>query len=92
MKNNTRKIVVLDSLNSPEIEQAIFILRDKSIVSSVSAVNEAQRIVDSYLQTLSNSVKHPHSQKKNNVKFWIGIMLYTFAMVTLTAYLLSFIS
>ncbi len=49
MKNNTRKIVVLDNIDSSNIEQAIFILRDSPLPCSTDAVAEAQRIVRLYL-------------------------------------------
>lgn len=49
MKNNTRKIVVLDNIDSSNIEQAIFILRDSPLPCSTDAVAEAQRIVKLYL-------------------------------------------
>lgn len=89
MSNNTRKIVVLSKLNSPRIEQAIFILRDEVNVSESDAVSEAQRIVDNYLKSLSDSspAKPP---KKNGYGFLIGMTLYTFATVVITAYLLAF--
>ena len=53
MSNNTRKIVVLSKLNSPRIEQAIFILRDEVNISESDALSEAQKIVDSYIKSLS---------------------------------------
>lgn len=91
MKNNTRKIVVLDRLNSPNIEQAIFILRDDSNPAPTDAVNEAQRIVDSYIKTMSQPLSHKKEGRKLTPKFLIGMTLYTFSMVFLTAYLMGFI-
>ncbi len=92
MKNNTRKIVVLDRLNSPRIEQAIFILRDESNVSAQDAVTEAERIVSNYLESLSEPIA-----KKNNKRFGRGVLFglfaYTFTTVALTSYfILKFIS
>ena len=91
MKNNTRKIVVLNKLDSPSIEQAIFILREEGAVSAYEAVNEAQRIVDAYVKSLSRSAPKSEHKRKLNSAFLIGMTLYTFTTVILTAYLLNFI-
>ena len=89
MNNNTRKIVVLSKLNSPRIEQAIFILRDEVTVTESDAVSEAQKIVDSYVKSLS--VTPPQSkQKKPKFGFFIGMTLYTFLTSVITAYILAF--
>lgn len=87
MSNNTRKIVVLSKLNSPRIEQAIFILRDEVEISESDAVSEAQKIVDNYLKSLSAPPTPP--QKKIKSKFFFGMAIYTFAMVLMTAYIVS---
>lgn len=91
MKNNTRKIVVLDRLNSPNIEQAIFILRDDSNPAPSDALSEAQRIVDSYMKTVLQPSSGEKAKNKLSPKFLIGIALYTFSTVFLTAYLINFI-
>ncbi len=44
----SKRVIILNNVKSPDIAQAIFILRDKS-VDDFSAVNEAERIVDEYL-------------------------------------------
>ena len=49
MNNNTRKIVVLNDIKSPKIEQAIFILRDDTDSNIADAVSEAEKIVSMYL-------------------------------------------
>ena len=90
MDNNTRKIVVLSKLNSPRIEQAIFILRDEVNISESDALSEAQKIVDSYVKSLSERAQQK-SVKKPRYGFLIGMTLYTFATAMLTAYLLAFI-
>lgn len=90
MSNNTRKIVVLNKLNSPRIEQAIFILRDEVNISESDALCEAQKIVDSYIKSLSEkSQKKP--DRKPRYGFFIGMTLYTFATAMITAYLLAFV-
>ena len=71
MSNNTRKIVVLNKLNSPRIEQAIFILRDEVNISESDALSEAQKIVDSYIKSLSEK-----SQKKPDRKPRYGFFIH----------------
>ena len=90
MNNNTRKIVVLDKLDSSRIEQAIFILRDTENISPSDAVTEAQRIVDEYLRSISRNASHTPKKNKTSTKFIIGMILYTFTTVVLTTYLLAF--
>jgi len=87
MSNNTRKIVVLNKLNSPQIEQAIFILRDEAPISEKDALTEAQKIVDRYIKSLSMKPIE-REPKKSKLRFVVGLMLYTFATVIMTAYLM----
>ena len=89
MNNNTRKIVVLNKLNSPRIEQAIFILRDEANITENDAVSEAQKIVDNYLRSLSGA-QDKKKKRKLNCSFLIGITVYTFLTSVVTAYILSF--
>ncbi len=90
MSNNTRKIVVLSKLNSPRIEQAIFILRDEVNVSESDALSEAQKIVDNYIKSLSEKPQQKPI-KKLRYGFFIGMTLYTFLTAMVTAYLMAFV-
>ena len=88
MNNNTRKIVVLNNLDSPKIEQAIFILREEIQISEHDAVYEAQRIVDLYAKSLST----PSAEAKKprpRAGFLFGMALYTILTVVMTAYLVA---
>lgn len=90
MTNNTRKIVVLGNIDSPKIEQAIFILRDSTHPYDESdAVAEAQRIVDTYLKSLYNPVIRK-KKKKQLARFFTTFLCISSAMI-LGAYLFSFI-
>ena len=90
MTNNTRKIVVLGNLDSPRIEQAIFILRDSSSCTDESAaVREAQRIVDTYLKNLYSPVIK--KSKKNKLKLFFTSFLYISSVMIIGAYLLSYL-
>lgn len=48
MKSRERRVIVLKNLNSPQIEQALFILKDGR-EESESAVYEAERIIEEYI-------------------------------------------
>ncbi|MEE0868035.1 MAG: hypothetical protein UIL37_07020 [Clostridia bacterium] len=67
MNNNTRKIVVLNDIKSPRIEQAIFILRDEEDFSESDAVSEAERIVSLYLENLQKPVFMRKKEKKMRI-------------------------
>ena len=88
MSNKTRKIVVLSKIDSPRIEQAIFILRDEAFITEVDAVSEAQKIVDNYLKS---QIPHPSPPpaRKFSRSFLLAMAVYTFATVSLTAYIVS---
>lgn len=86
--SNTRKIVVLNKIDSPRIEQAIFILRDEAEVRENDAVAEAQKIVDSYLMSLSEKPSSP-PPKKSRSAFFFAMAVYTCATVILTAYIMA---
>ena len=86
MNNNTRKIVVLNKLNSQMIEQAIFILRDEIKGKESDALSEAQRIVDCYVKSLISPSPKETKKKKPKLGFFVGMALYTFVTVIMTAY------
>ena len=50
--NFSKRVIILNNVKSPDIAQAIFILRDTSC-DDFSAVNEAERIVDEFLFSAS---------------------------------------
>ena len=89
MDNNTRRIVVLDKLDSPRIEQAIFILRDtEEDICRSDAVAEAQRIVNNYLRSMSGENIRTR-ERKGGGKFIFAMALYTFATVMLTTFFMT---
>lgn len=63
---STKRVVILDRLNSPVIAQAIFILKNES-VDEFSAVYEAERIVEEYL---TRTLK----KKTNKLPIAIGVL------------------
>ncbi len=84
MKNNTKKIVVLDRLNSNRIEQAIFILRDANDIAESDAVSEAERIVKNFLTSGHNSFSAETKKKKFEPKFLFAMFAYTVTTVLAT--------
>ena len=92
MDNNTRKIVVLDKLDSPQIEQAIFILRETGTSFCRSdAVSEAQRIVENYMHIISPEAAAKSRLPKKRGKFIMGMALYTTLTVVVTTYIMTMI-
>ena len=89
MVNNTRKIVVLDRLNSASIEQAIFILRDENRISESDAVAEAERIINSYLTTSPEVFNQKKKKKILNPKIFLALLAHTFTTVIITTMILS---
>lgn len=91
MSNNTRKIVVLDRIDSPCIEQAIFILHDNVSINDWDALCEAEKIVNDYLYSQSSNERNHTSKRKRQAGFFFGMLLYTFATILLTSCLLTMI-
>ena len=83
MQNNTKKIVVLDRLDSAHIEQAIFILRDANDITESDAVSEAQRIVNNYLESVSKPVVN-EPKKSFHPKHFFALLAYTAATIVIT--------
>ena len=80
MNNNTRKIVVLNNLKSPKIEQAIFILRDDTDCTESDAVSEAEKIVRMYLDDIQKPILC-HKEKKSKFPVILGCItcvIFTF--------------
>ena len=50
MKNSTRKVVILDNITSPYIQQAIIVLNEKAVLSESKVISDAERIVNEYLK------------------------------------------
>ena len=90
MKNNTRKIVVLDNINSRRIEQAIFILRDTTHICESDAVSEAHRIINSYLESSSTQPLRGKHRAKRKARLFFAMALYTLSTVALTSYVITF--
>lgn len=84
MKNNTKKIVVLDRLESHRIEQAIFILRDANDTAESDAVSEAERIVRNFLASGQEVLNTEVKKKRFRPKIFFGMIAYTLSTVLIT--------
>lgn len=58
--NLSKRVIILDRLNSPSIAQAIFILKDND-ESEFYALEEAERIVSDYMSGNARFEKKKHS-------------------------------
>lgn len=58
--NLSKRVIILDRLNSPSIAQAIFILKDND-ESEFYALDEAERIVSDYISGNVRFEKKKHS-------------------------------
>ncbi len=90
MENNTKKIVIFNELESPRIEQAIFILRDTDCPDAAAghcadadAVSEAERLIDSYLSSL-NSPLCPE-KKKHRLRTAANIFIFSVCTMIIAA-------
>ncbi len=82
MNNNTRKIVVLNNIKSPKIEQAIFILRDDTDCTESDAVSEAEKIVSLYLENMKKPLIEAQKQKGNKFQIILsGLMCAIFSFL-----------
>ena len=52
MKDIAKKVVILENLASPYVDQAIIVMRDYNPKLESNAITEAERIVSAYLENL----------------------------------------
>ena len=60
MKDNLPKVVILNRLQSPYVSEAIIILKDSCTLPQSRAIEEAEKVVRSYLE---RTAKNGQSQK-----------------------------
>jgi len=92
---NTKRIVILDKINSNLIEQAIFILKDSSTpeneAKSIDAVTEAQRIIRDYLSDVKYSTYAPKKTKgKKDVLLPVISVLSFLTIVVFVCFLVMY--
>lgn len=62
MKNTTHRVVILSNVNSALISQAILILKDGASACDGGVMEEAERIVERYMNTAP--VSHTEHKRK----------------------------
>lgn len=72
MKNTTHRVVILKNINSTLIAQAILILKDQSEASETRVMQEAEKIVEKYMQ---HSAFPPLIKQKKTSKKWLAAIL-----------------
>ncbi len=82
MENITRKVVILDSLKSRNIEKAIFILKDTPYKEG-DVVFEAEKIVSDYLK----SFEKEDCEKKKKTYTWLWAIVFFTALCTLLIFI-----
>ena len=88
INNSTRRIVFLNNLNSPQIEQAIFILRDNIDCSQADAVTEAQKIVNAYLSEIERPLLLKNKKPNRGRWFFSAAVISVAAVMVLLVTLL----
>ncbi len=91
-EKNSKRVVIIDDIDSGSIEQAIFILRNSGRsgkTAGASIVSEAERIIGAYVQTMEKtqlgiSRQEERSRRRNPRRNWrsrasVGIAIGCFA-------------
>ncbi len=82
MNKHSKKVFVMNNLNSRYIEQAIFILKDNETRLSDSVIYEAEKIVSRYLAGEENNKK---SAAKSGTVFMVFAGLIALLLAVYTA-------
>lgn len=89
MKNSTRKVVILENITSPYIQQAIIVLNEYAAVKESKVIYDAERIVDEYLRKngYQGQLTARELKKKNPKKnrFW-GIVSTVLIFFSIAVY------
>lgn len=97
MNKTTQRVVIIDNISSPYIEQAIIILRDFSASNQAKVIADAEKVVRDYLEKMKTddsditlysrpSVK---KRKKSNKLIKLAIFsLFTVAVIVAINYLI----
>lgn len=65
MFDNTKKVLIIDNIKSSNIQQAIFILKDrKQSMGEYNILEEANGIINSYIQSNSRSIMREVKKKR----------------------------
>lgn len=54
MKNNTKQVIILNKFSSPDIQQAIIILKNNACENETKIILEAENVINQYLENHYN--------------------------------------
>lgn len=75
MKENSHKVVILNKLESPYISEAIIVLKNSCTLPQSKAVEEAERIVRSYLERTSKNGQSVKTARRHSWKSTVILCL-----------------
>ncbi len=94
-EKNSKRVVIIDEIDSGTIEQAIFILRSSGTEEKPekrTIVGEAERIINAYVQTMERTQRglskrerksrcnRMEGRRKRDVGVWIAVACFTLAL------------
>ena len=94
-EKNSKRVVIIDEIDSGTIEQAIFILRNNGTEEKPgkgSIVKEAERIINAYVHTIEGTqrginkkegkIRRSNVEKKSrkDMGIWIAVACFTLAL------------
>ncbi len=94
-EKNSKRVVIIDDIDSCSIEQAIFILRNSGTVEKPdkrTIVGEAERIINAYVQTIERTQRgigkkekksrrtKPEGRGRRDVGVWIAVVCFALAL------------
>ncbi len=94
-EKNSKRVVIIDDIDSCSIEQAIFILRNNGTEGPPerkTIVSEAERIINAYVQTIEKAQtgiyrreersrrKNQHRRQKNGPGVWFAMACFAMAL------------
>lgn len=77
MRDITKKVVILENLSSPYVREAIIVLKDRTLPSEKSVMEEAERIVNNYLERKNGRTVRSDRVKNKILKLSLVICIIT---------------
>lgn len=82
MKNTTHRVVILKNVNSDIISQAILILKNSDIVCESSVLEEAERVVEKYM---NDNMDFSDKNKGRFMVSFLGLSVLIFSLICIFA-------
>ncbi len=81
VKNDTKKVVILNNFVSPYVSEAIIILRDYDPRLESKAIADAEKIVSDYIEKLSKNGQPRAARKKHGFIKYVIVALIIAAII-----------